>query len=155
MDAGTRMKLAIALRDTDPHSSISTFLQSEAGQTLSEKQQDAVIALNSMAENVMLLRAVQGVGGAGSDMMRNALINLIPSGKTPSKGYAAKQLSTVQRTLDQLKTGVPTVGRQSNQPVGGNKPAPPPAGASAEVYGKDGTTLLGHVVNGKFVAIGK
>jgi len=48
----------------------------------------------------------------------------VPSGKTPSKGYAQKQLSTVQRTLDQLKTGIPTVGRQSTAPVqpGGAKP---------------------------------
>jgi hypothetical protein len=112
LDARTRMKLAISLRETDPSSSISTFLQSEAGQALDESQQKAVIALKSMAENIMVMRAVQGVTGAGSDMVRQAMLDMIPSGKTPSKGYADKQFNILQRTLDQVKKGIPTVGAQ-------------------------------------------
>jgi len=158
MDAATRAKLAVALRDTDPHSALTAFIQSGAGQTLNDKQQDAVIALNSMAENIMLLRAVQGIGGAGSDMMRNALINLVPSGKTPSKGYAQKQLSTVQRTLDQLKTGIPTVGRQSTapvQPANVAKPdAAPPTNLLKEgIHTKFGNGQTWTLQNGKPVQV--
>lgn len=139
LDTATRAKLAIALRSPDPHSALATLTTSEAKAFSDPKQQDAMIALTSMAENVMLLRSVQGVGGAGSDMMRHALADLVPNATTPSKGYALKQLKVLRRTLDQLKTGVPTTGVQQQATAtpqtgkGGDQ-----ATASYQKYSSDG-----------------
>jgi len=43
--------------------------------------------------------------------------------------------------------------REQGTAMGGGTATP--AGASDEVYAADGKTLIGHVVNGKFVALGK
>lgn len=122
LDAGTRMKLIASLRSPNPDEALKTFMTSEARSLSDPKVQDAIIALTSMAENVMLLRSVQGVGGAGSDMMRHALMDLVPSGASPSKGYANKQLDVLAGTLKRLKAGVPTTG----VPAAQNSPATTP-----------------------------
>lgn len=116
-DAKTRVKLAVALRDSDPASALDSFLQSEAGQALSDQEQTAVIGLRSMAENVMAIRGLQGVSGGSSDLAKRAMLEIVPSGKTPSKGYADKQFNILQRTMDQIKKGIPVVGTEGPQRV--------------------------------------
>lgn len=153
LDASSKLQLITALRDPDPSSALKNLLTSEAKQFQDPKVQGAINDLQYMAENVMLLRSIQGVGGAGSDMMRHALLALIPGPTSIGiKGYGAKQLDRLEGTLAQLKKGVPTLNSQASN----NKPInTPPAGASQAVYAKDGTTLIGHVVKGKYVALPK
>jgi hypothetical protein len=89
--------------------------------------------MQQMAENVMVARTVQGIGGAGSDMMRRQLMNLVPDATTPSKEYGEKQLDAFQRTFNQLKTGIPTTGGRQTAPVGAGRGAglqTPTAGGS-------------------------
>jgi hypothetical protein len=113
MDAATRGKLSVMLRQTDPKSAVSTFLTSSAGQTLTDAQQNAAIALASLQENAMTLRSVAGMG-QGSDELRSAILATIPSGKTPSKGYALKQLAQFEGVVSRLETGVPRLGGGGN-----------------------------------------
>lgn len=157
LDAGTKLKLITALRDPDPSSALKNLMTTEAKEFNDPKVQTALNDLQYMAENVMLLRSIQGVGGAGSDMMRHALLALIPGPTSIGiKGYGAKQLDRLEGTLAQLKKGVPTLSSQSSN---GKAVNTPPAGASDEVK-KDGV-LIGHVVTDpktrakKFVALTK
>lgn len=142
LDRATRLKIAYALRAPDPESALKNVFTGEAINSLPKEGQDLVIALQSMAENVMLARSVQGIGGAGSDMMRQKLMDLVPTETLPSKEFAIKKMDTFQRTLDQLKTGVPTTGGKTNEPVNPNaKPAP-----KAPVF--DASKLTNPVQNG-------
>jgi hypothetical protein len=135
LDLGTRAKLAVALRSPDPESALKTLQTSEARALSDPKMQDAIIALTSLAENIMLLRSVQGVGGAGSDMMRHALMDLAPSATSPDKRYAGKQLDVLQGTLNKLKTGVPSLGNTNqSQPLQNNQPAPQTHAWSASAF---------------------
>ena len=58
---------------------------------------------------------------------------------------------------DQRKQIIDTMNQLANEKRKANGAAPAaeaPQGASSEVYSKDGKTLIGHVVNGKYVALG-
>lgn len=111
MDPQTRAQLAYALRDTDPRSSISSFLTGAVGSSMTPQQQDAVIALRNLSENALLLRSM-GMG-QGSDQVRNAILATIPGPKSASKGFALKQLDQFEGVVNRLEKGVPTVGGPS------------------------------------------
>ena len=53
MDPNTRAALSFALRDTDPRSSIQTFLSGALGTNMTPQQQEAVQALALLNENAM------------------------------------------------------------------------------------------------------
>ena len=109
MDVGTRAALSYALRHTDPASAIQTFLAGQVGQNLSPEQQEAVQSLALLSENALALRGVAGMG-QGSDDLRAAIQATIPSGKSPSKDYAQKQLDKFESVVTRLEGGVPRVG---------------------------------------------
>jgi hypothetical protein len=122
LSASQKMKVLTALRDPNS-SSLSNLLSAEAKEFSDPKVQKAVNDLAYMKENVMLMRSIQGIGGSGSDQMREALFSLVPNAASVGvKGYGPMQLSRLQGTLNQLKTGVPTVGGQ-NLNAAGAKPA--------------------------------
>jgi len=140
MDAGTRARLAFALRGTDPNSSIQAFLASTAGTQLTPQQAEAVQSLALLAENAMSLRSVAGMG-QGSDELRSAILNTIPSGKTPSKEYAQGQLNKFEQVVTRLEGGVPGMGNagrtQTTTPAATNQPA-----------GKIRTDIPANIANG-------
>jgi hypothetical protein len=106
MDAPTRAALSYALRHTDPASAFQTFLTGSAGAAMNPKQQEAAQALALLSENAMSLRNVAGMG-QGSDDLRSAIQATLPSGKSPSKGYALSQLSKFEQVVNRLEKGVP------------------------------------------------
>lgn len=140
MDVGTRAALSYNLRHTDPKSSIETFLTGAAGTAMTPQQQEAVQAMALLAENAMTLRNVAGMG-AGSDDLRAAIQATIPSGKSPTKGYALEQLNKFENVVKRLETGIPGM-----QPHSGQQHAPagnpnPNAYVVGHRYG--GMTYLG------------
>lgn len=132
LDSASKLKLITALRDPDPGSAIKNLVTNEARTFSDPKVQGAINDLQFMAENVMLLRSIQGVGGAGSDMMRHALLALIPGSTSIGiKGYGDKQLDRLEGTLGQLKKGVPNLNQNSQKPQ--NQNPKPPNQPSAEL----------------------
>lgn len=119
MDTKTRAALSYALRHTDPASALQTFMTGEAMTALTPQQQEAVQALALLSENAMSLRSVSGMG-AGSDELRAAIQATLPSGKSPSKGYALEQLNKFESVVNRLQTGVPRLGNQLPGASGGS-----------------------------------
>lgn len=130
LDAPTRAALSYTLKHTDPRSAMQTFLSGTVGTQLNDKQQEAVQSLALLAENAMSLRSVAGMG-QGSDELRAAIQATLPSGKSPSKGYALKQLDKFENVVSRLETGVPGMGKKvapttvsgETKPTAGSAPA--------------------------------
>jgi hypothetical protein len=106
------------------------FINSDVAANLSDKQQDYVTALYVLTENAMALRSVQGLG-SGSDQLRGAIHDMLPGARTPSKGYAIRQLDLFDRMVDTVAAGVPKTGIKRPTfkpapPIGGAPPAPKP-----------------------------
>lgn len=120
----SRAQIAFALTSQDRPGALSAFLNSSAGQALSESQVNYITALASLNENAMALRGVAGMG-QGSDDLRNAIRNAIPGAGTPNKKYGNRQLDLFEGTVNRLQTAVPG--------LGGNT-ATPPAGATVKTY---------------------
>jgi len=130
MDPGTRAALSYALRGTDPKSSIQTFLTGAVGTNMNPQQQEAVMSLALLAENAMSLRSVAGMG-QGSDELRAAIMNTLPSGKSPTKGYALKQLEKFESVVSRLESGVPGMqapGQAGQKKVGSTSTSAPTGG---------------------------
>lgn len=114
-DAGTRAELATALKDTTPEQALTRFLQGTAATTMNAQQKEAVMSLQLLAEDMMALRSVAGMG-QGSDLMREAILNTIPSARTPDKGYALRQLDKVEQLVTNLQSGTAGLGQPTNIP---------------------------------------
>jgi hypothetical protein len=108
-DAETRAKLAAVMKSPHPDSAMSTFLQSEYGQSLSDPQANYVQWLASLSESALNLATLSGQRG-GSDKVRTAINNMLPGAGTPSAKYAKGQLSKLQTEYDALLKGVPSLG---------------------------------------------
>lgn len=146
MDAGTRAALSYALRHTDPASSIQTFLTGAIGTRLTPQQQEAVQALALLSENALSLRSVAGMG-QGSDDLRSAIQATLPSGKSPTKGYALEQLNKFEQVVKRLETGVPGVRNPGQQPQPQQPQQPTaPQGATAPKVIKWGRDAQGRPV---------
>jgi hypothetical protein len=105
-DAVFRTNLAVALRQPDPRSAISSLISSIAPEEMSPSQLDFLNSLNFLTENAMAMRSVLGAG-QGSEDLRNAIIRTLPGVMSPDKAYAQKQLDLFENTLDRLKKGIP------------------------------------------------
>lgn len=101
-------QIALMLKHRDPRSAFSNFMASRWGQTLSPEQQDYLVSLTQLIENAMAMRSVLGAG-QGSEDLRAAISATIPSARTPSKAFAAKQLDAFERVLNRLSRGIPNV----------------------------------------------
>jgi hypothetical protein len=110
-DAETRTKFLLALRDEDPHSAFNGFIKSEAANKLTDEQVEYLTALANMNESAFALRSAGGQG-AGSDMLRSAIRNMVPSGSTPSKKYAMSQMRRLKAQVQSLKVKVPRLGQE-------------------------------------------
>jgi hypothetical protein len=107
-DATSRAQIAAVLRDNDPYSALSTFLASSAAETLNDAQINFVTASVAATEGAMMLRQVGSMGNA-SDMLRSAIIKMIPSAGTPSMKYANRQLELYTGQINRLEKGVPKI----------------------------------------------
>lgn len=129
LDESTRAQLALVLRDPDPHSALSQFLQSNFAASLSPDQIDYVTGLVALQESAMSLRSIAGMG-AGSDKLRGAIMAMLPGPGTPSRAYAKRQMELFNGEVRQLRSSVPAnekLGMPSGE--GGTKPSaktPPP-----------------------------
>lgn len=123
--AGQRTKLAIAMRERDPRSAVSSLITSGALGQLDPKQEDYLIAHSILAEQAMAMRTVLGAG-QGSQDLRAAITNTFPGPTTPSKAYGLKQLDAFEQTINRLERGIPNVPLKSMG--NGNNAAPAPQG---------------------------
>lgn len=105
-DPASAAQIAFALRSSDPHSAVATFLTSRVGTALTPDQIDYVTALASLNENALALRSIQGLG-QGSDELRAAITRMIPGAGTPSADYAARQMELLKGTVERAKQGIP------------------------------------------------
>jgi hypothetical protein len=123
-----RLQIAYAMRDEDPKSAWHNFLNSDVSATLTTEQINYVTSLVSMEESAMSLRSLGGMG-AGSDMLRNQILKMLPGAGTPSKAYAVRQVKIFDGELQALKTSVPNIGEPgqgggATAPQGGTVPPP-------------------------------
>lgn len=113
LDAGTRIQLANAMASDNP-GVMSEFLRGSVASTMNEKQKAAVRSLQFLGEDALSLRNLMGLG-AGSDMVRNAVQGLLPSGKSADKGDMIARMNQFEGLVGQLEQGNPGLG----QPAGG------------------------------------
>jgi len=106
--APQRAQIAIALGGSDPQGALSAALRGGVMGHLTDEQQHYLINLAQLKENAMAMRAVLGTG-QGSEDMRRAISNTIPSPQTPTKKYAAAQLDAFEKVLNRLEKGIPNV----------------------------------------------
>jgi hypothetical protein len=117
-DKTTRAKIAVALRSSDPRSAFSTLMTNLDLGSLPDDQAAYIQALASLAENSMSLRGI--TGGGNAEDARSAIRAMLPSGSTPTKAYGLKQLDLLEKTVDRLRRGQPTV------PLTGGAPSASP-----------------------------
>jgi hypothetical protein len=110
------------MRADDPHAAIDQLIASGALGTLTPDQQDFLIATRQLSENAMAMRSILGAG-QGSEDMRNAIRETLPTLLSPDKSFALRQLDAFDKTIARLHRGVPNV------PL--NEKPFPPAGAGA------------------------
>jgi hypothetical protein len=85
------------------------FVTSYAKGDLTDDQVAYVTALESLRENAMALRAIQGTGGS-SDMLRHQILAMLPGPDTPSKKYAQAQMKQMENTVTALEKDRPKLG---------------------------------------------
>ena len=103
--ADMKIKIAAAMRSDNPHDSLDQLIASGALGSLTNDQQDFLIATRQLAENAMAMRTILGAG-QGSEDMRNAIRQTLPTLLSPDKGYALRQLNAFDATIARLHRGV-------------------------------------------------
>jgi hypothetical protein len=96
------------MRDRNPSSAIQSLIGAGTLGTMAPEQEDYLINHSILLENAMAMRSVLGAG-QGSQDLRTAISNTIPGPTTPSKAYGLKQLDALEKTIDRLERGVPSV----------------------------------------------
>lgn len=122
--AKQKVKIAIAMRERDPRSAISSLITAGDLGTVTPEQEDYLIAHSILAEQAMAMRTVLGAG-QGSQDLRAAITNTFPGPTTPSKRYGLKQLDAFEKTIDRLERGIPDVPLKNQRNGGGNNNPPP------------------------------
>jgi hypothetical protein len=123
-DAKARAQIAGVLRDTDPRSALSAFLNSAIADTLSDSQVAYVTGLVSLQESAMSLRSLAGMG-QGSDQLRAAIVRMLPGSGTPSKKYAQRQMELFTGEVNALRTSLPKLGTGGGKKTALSSSEPP------------------------------
>ena len=123
-DATARAQIALVMQSDSPGSAWQDFVRSGFATTLSDQQIEYVTTLASLQESAMAMRSIQGMG-AGSDMLRRAITNMLPGPGVPSKQYAQQQMKMFAVEVNSLRTALPNLpgGGGGAQNQGGGKPA--------------------------------
>jgi hypothetical protein len=131
--ADMKAKIALSMRADNPHAALDQLIASGALGSLSPDQQDFLIATKQLAENAMSMRSILGAG-QGSQDVRDAVRDTLPSLLSPDRSYALRQLDAYDKTIARLHRGVPRV-PLNEQPFpagGGAAPRTGAAGAGAK-----------------------
>jgi hypothetical protein len=122
LDAEQIGKLTFAIRHTDDPTVLQNEIESFLGtQQLTPSQQDLVVWMSQIAERAMSLRNVAGMG-QGSDQLRAAIVNTLPSVKSGNTEMMHKQLAAFQNQVNLLERGIGGVKgsvARGNQPTEG------------------------------------
>ncbi|HEX4503172.1 MAG TPA: hypothetical protein VH187_18720 [Scandinavium sp.] len=100
LDTETQATIKMALR-TDNPGVLETLLVNKIKQNAPDGVLQYLTDMKAMQEDIMVLRSVGGMG-AGSDTMRNAMVNLIPGPGSSSQKEAKMQIKAAQRTTESL-----------------------------------------------------
>ena len=159
----SRLAVATALRNPDPASAQSLLINSIAAGKLTEKQAEYAMAIQNAVESVMRIGVVTGLGAQATDQMRTAIVAMLPSGATPNKAFAQRQLQLVKQQFDIFGTAIPSMEKLGLTPPpgagggGGGASAKPPipttplkAGNEWRYSASRGKWAQGKEVNGKF-----
>jgi hypothetical protein len=103
-----KIKIVAAMKADDPHAALDQLIASGAVGSLTDKQQNFLIATRQLAENAMAMRSILGAG-QGSEDMRSAIRETLPGLLSPDKSYALRQLDAFDATIQRLHRGVPKV----------------------------------------------
>jgi hypothetical protein len=139
---------------------INTALQNKAlDKKTGEALRNYIADYKSMKDKAIVQQmAMQGGKiGRSSNTALQAIINQIPNGSTPDSKTAQRQLNNLQQTQDDLMKAYPNKygSYEKAKPYIARGADGTPVNAQVPVYAADGTTLIGHGVNGKFVALPK
>ena len=130
LDATQIGKLTLAMRHTDDptvfQNEIETFLGT---QQLTPPQQDLVVWMSQLAERAMSLRSIAGMG-QGSDSLRAAILNTLPSLRSGSTDMMKKQLGAFRNQVGLLEKSVPNL----TGPKGGGSGTEPGAGGGTPSF---------------------
>jgi hypothetical protein len=128
-----KAKIALSMRADDPHAALDQLIASGALGSLSPDQQDFLIATKQLAENAMSMRSILGAG-QGSQDVRDAVRDTLPSLLSPDRSYALRQLDAYDKTIARLHRGVPNVPLNNAPfpPAGGGAPAGGAGGAGSK-----------------------
>jgi hypothetical protein len=126
----------------------SLAVQAVQSQEPGQQRQLALALIKGMAGRVNMQEYAIYTRGYGVENTVDGLIKGIQSGRM-APGVVRQLARDAHANLVAAKAAQ----REAHSTPGTQKEAP--AGASSEVYDKDGKTLIGHVVNGAYVALGK
>jgi hypothetical protein len=137
-----KVKIAVAMRERDPRSAVSSLITSGDLGYMTPEQEDYLIAHSILAEQAMAMRTVLGAG-QGSQDLRAAITNTFPGPTTPSKRYGLKQLDAFEKTIDRLERGIPNVPLKpmANGQGGGNTTPAPQGMIAVQIPGQP----VGHI----------
>jgi hypothetical protein len=125
LDAEVRTQVQLALR-TDNPGLLENMLVTGVKAGYSDEVLRYITDIKAMQEDILVLRNVGGMG-QGSDMMRAAMIRLIPGPGTSSVKEARLQMEAARRTSESLFKRRPTA-RFSSEPDKPRMTQPPKPG---------------------------
>jgi hypothetical protein len=105
LDTETQAIIAAALK-TDDSGILGTLLVNKIKQGAPDEVLHLITDIKAMQEDILVLRTVGGMG-QGSDMMRSAMIRIIPGAGSSSVKEAKMQMEAAQRTSESLFKGRP------------------------------------------------
>lgn len=105
LDTETQATVALALRSDNP-GVLETLLVNKVKQGAPDEVLRYITDMKAMQEDILVLRNVGGMG-QGSDMMRAAMMRLIPGPGSSSVKEAKMQMEAAQRTSESLFKGRP------------------------------------------------
>jgi hypothetical protein len=107
----------MSLASKTPDSALGVVTSGLASQSLSDAEQNYIIAHATLLERAMSLRGLQGQG-AGSDQQRRAIADMLPGLATGDKNMANKQLATLENNVSNVAGAIPKVGKSSQKSAG-------------------------------------
>jgi hypothetical protein len=125
-------KLTLAMKENDP-TVFEKEISNLAASMLSGPQKDIVTWLAQMQERAMSLRNIAGIGGAGSDQTRQAILKALPGITSGSMEMAMKQLDAFENMVDNLRPGIAKVHRAGDGTPGHGAPPTAPAASGGAV----------------------
>jgi hypothetical protein len=123
-------KFAQVLKTPDNGSSIRNFLATDYAKSLTPAEINYVTAVKNLKESAFALRSIGGMG-QGSDMLREAIAEVVPGERTPTKAYAVSSLDRFDTQVSKLRGGIPGLGAAEqtfNTGTTPNQNPTPPAG---------------------------